>query len=241
MSEPSGYLLCGTPRTGSTLLCSLLRSTGVLGRPESYFREPDEAAWARRLGVGVAAERAADYPSYVRAVRAAATTGNGVFAARVMWGSLDRVVHGLGGQPGDHEIRALEGALGPLVFVHLRRLDVVAQAVSWCRAEQTGYWQDGDSALREPYEDAHLLRRLHDTVLAHEAAWSSWFDRHALRPLEVSYEEIVAEPGDVVRRIAEHVGVVIPSTWQPVLEHRRQADSLDDLWRAAMRSALDDG
>src|SRR5205814_9813031 len=42
------YLLCGTPRTGSTLLCGLLRSTDVAGRPESYFRLPDEQAWADR-------------------------------------------------------------------------------------------------------------------------------------------------------------------------------------------------
>ncbi len=46
---PRSYVLCGTPRTGSTLLCSLLCSTGVLGRPESYFREPDEVAWAPYL------------------------------------------------------------------------------------------------------------------------------------------------------------------------------------------------
>jgi LPS sulfotransferase NodH len=45
------YLLCGTPRTGSTLLCNLLASTGVAGRPESYFREPDEPMWAKRFGV----------------------------------------------------------------------------------------------------------------------------------------------------------------------------------------------
>jgi len=48
---PRSYVLCGTPRTGSTLLCGLLRSTGVLGRPESYFREPDEVAWAARFGL----------------------------------------------------------------------------------------------------------------------------------------------------------------------------------------------
>jgi LPS sulfotransferase NodH len=48
---PSSYLLCGTPRTGSTFLCSLLASTGVAGRPESFFREPDERWWAERLGV----------------------------------------------------------------------------------------------------------------------------------------------------------------------------------------------
>src|ERR1700759_375295 len=31
------YLVCATPRSGSTLLCELLRSTGVAGRPLEHF------------------------------------------------------------------------------------------------------------------------------------------------------------------------------------------------------------
>src|SRR4051794_11021098 len=34
-----GYLVCATPRSGSTLLCELLTSTGVAGRPAEYFEE----------------------------------------------------------------------------------------------------------------------------------------------------------------------------------------------------------
>ena len=38
------YLVCATQRSGSTLLCELLKDTGVAGRPEEYF----EARLARR-------------------------------------------------------------------------------------------------------------------------------------------------------------------------------------------------
>src|SRR5690349_19289466 len=31
------YLVCATPRSGSTLLCRALSQTGVAGRPEEYF------------------------------------------------------------------------------------------------------------------------------------------------------------------------------------------------------------
>jgi LPS sulfotransferase NodH len=44
----TSYLICGTPRTGSTLLCGLLRDTGIAGRPESYFRLQGEQSWADR-------------------------------------------------------------------------------------------------------------------------------------------------------------------------------------------------
>ena len=135
----SGYILCATPRTGSTLLCSLLSSTDVLGRPESYFREPDEVAWARRFALPTAGQRARNYEALVQAVRAFATAANGVFAARVMWGSIERMVLGLEKPADQTDLAMLEGALGRLTFVHLTRRDVAAQAVSWARAEQTGY------------------------------------------------------------------------------------------------------
>src|SRR6201991_2549603 len=38
MTQPNrSYLVCATPRSGSTLLCEALKSTGVAGRPEEYF------------------------------------------------------------------------------------------------------------------------------------------------------------------------------------------------------------
>jgi len=150
VAVPLSYLLCGTPRTGSTLLCGLLTSTGVAGRPESYFREPDEHAWARRLGVPVAGDGSLDYRSFVRAVRIAGSTPNGVFGARVMWGTMQRIVEGLDAAPRRHDLDVLVDTFGPLRLVHLRRDDAVGQAVSWARAEQTGYWQEGDMPSARP-------------------------------------------------------------------------------------------
>jgi len=43
-------LLCSAPRTGSSLLCGLLDSTGVAGHPESWFRRQDEREFAARWG-----------------------------------------------------------------------------------------------------------------------------------------------------------------------------------------------
>ena len=39
MTRPDfdSYLICATPRSGSTLLCGLLESSGVAGHPASYF------------------------------------------------------------------------------------------------------------------------------------------------------------------------------------------------------------
>jgi LPS sulfotransferase NodH len=135
------YFVCGTPRSGSSLLLGLLESTGVAGRPQAYFREPDEPLWADRWQVPRSAGGGFDYPDYVRAALAAGRTGNGVFGAKLMWGTLDELVVKLGrvfpDLAGD-DAGLLERAFGRTGFVFLRRADVVAQAVSWLRAEQTG-------------------------------------------------------------------------------------------------------
>jgi trehalose 2-sulfotransferase len=94
-SGVDAYLLCA-PRTGSSLLCGLLQSTDVAGRPESYFRLQDEQAWATRWRLQRDAAGAFNYGDYVRAAAVAGSTPNGVFGARVMWGTLDEIVTKLG-------------------------------------------------------------------------------------------------------------------------------------------------
>lgn len=237
MADRVSYLLCGTPRTGSTLLCGLLASTGVAGRPESYFREPDEPAWARRLGVAVAGDGSFDYRSFVRAVREAGSTPNGVFAGRVMWGTMHRIVDGLGGAAGGRDLDVLGDALGPLRLVHLRRRDVVGQAVSWARAEQTGHWQDGDRSAAPPRFDPGLIEDLVRRIDEHDAAWRSWFAAQGVEPLPVTYEDVVEDPRPQVQAILDHLDVELPSGWRPVPRQRRQADAVNANWVRRYRAA----
>ncbi len=231
VTGPSSYLLCGTPRTGSTLLCDLLASTGVAGHPASYFREPDQRDWASRLGVQVMSDGGFDYRDFVERVKREGTTSNGVFAARIMWGTMSHLVHGLS-RPSSAgpDLALLNDAFGPLVFVHLRRADVVRQAVSWARAERTGYWQPGDAASGEPELDLDLVAQLVRTVHGHNAAWSEWFAGQGVSPFVVTYENLVARPRSTVDGILARLGVVAPASWQPGSSLPRQADELSEDW-----------
>lgn len=235
---PRSYVLCGTPRTGSTLLCGLLHSTGVLGRPESYFREPDEVAWATRFGLPTEGGRVRDYRAFMNAARSAGTSNNGVFGARIMWGSVERMMEGLGRVPGKPDLPILEEALGTLTLVHLRREDVAAQAVSWCRAEQTGYWQQGDVITQEPHQDIAQMRLLMETIRKHNAAWQAWFDDQGVEPHAVTYEQLVDDRLRVIQGIAAKLAVELPSDWRPQSLHRKQADELSRAWADALRTSM---
>jgi LPS sulfotransferase NodH len=219
-------------------LCSLLASTRRLGRPESYFREPDEVSWAERFGLPTDGTRVRDYAAFVAAVRTAGATDNGVFAARLMWGSVERLVAGLREHAGESDAVGLRRTFGPLRFVHLRREDVVGQAVSWCRAEQTGFWQQGDSVQRRPEQDLDRMRHFVHVIGEHNTAWLSWFDELGVEPHVVTYERVVQDGRAVVEGIAGHLGVELAEDWRPASPHRRQADSINARWAAALRADL---
>jgi LPS sulfotransferase NodH len=220
------YFLCATPRTGSSLLLGLLGATGVCGRPQAYFRAPDIPLWAARWGLPAGFGRA----DYVRAARAAGSTPNGVFGAKLMWGALD-------------EVDPLDEAFGTTRFVHLERDDVVAQAVSWLRAEQTGVWFvggngeiSGNDAERggPPVFDAGAIRRLVGTIGEHNAAWRSWFAARGVVPHRVSYEELNADMAGATRGVLHFLG--IEAAGDLAARHRRQADALNQEWAARYKA-----
>lgn len=171
--KPKSYVLCTTPRTGSTLLCSLLKATCVVGYPESYFRSQDVEArvdeWKIRRADG-----SFSFSDFLTCVLRRGCTENGVFAVRVMWGTMKEITEHLRstGMTGV-EREVLSGAFGPTRFVYLERKEAVAQAISRLLAEQTKIWHISDTrdvpttGLGVRYDRAaiqHFLRETKDHV-----------------------------------------------------------------------------
>ncbi|MGN9812674.1 Stf0 family sulfotransferase [Micromonospora sp. BQ11] len=241
------YFVCATPRTGSSVLLGLLESTGVAGRPQAYFRSPDEPLWADRWDLPRTAGGGFDYADYVRAALAAGRTDNGVFGAKLMWGTLDEVVDKLTAVHPDlrgDDVALLDRAFGRTGFVFLRRDDVVAQAVSWLRAEQTGRWFvggngeiSGDSGEgHEPRFDPDGIRGFVETIREHNAAWEAWFATWGIRPHRVSYEDLDADMTGAVHSVLDFLGIDLPEGGGGVVpRHRRQADELNRRWIARYR------
>jgi LPS sulfotransferase NodH len=175
MTPPKhSYLVCATPRSGSTLVCQALKETGVAGRPEEYFealrhsgrpRRPeeyfegvDDRSLLDHLGErGVGDDppqrsplwsRAA-YDRYLDWAKEAGTTPNGVFGAKLMWGYFGDFVSLLRNIP-DYSSLSLAELLPEvfpdLHFVRVIRANKVRQAVSLWKAVQTATWRQEDAA-----------------------------------------------------------------------------------------------
>jgi LPS sulfotransferase NodH len=166
------YLVCATPRSGSTLLCETLEQTGVAGRPREYFealketgvpRRPREYFWGLRspevlrllphdAQLDRDSERVAtwnrdDYARHLDASIHEGTTANGVFGAKMMWGYFDDFLELTRGIPrlggmGDGSL--LNAAFPDLHYVFVSRSDKVRQAVSLWRALQTWVWRKAE-------------------------------------------------------------------------------------------------
>jgi len=173
MQPQRSYLVCATPRSGSTLVCHALEETGVAGRPEEYFealrhsgrpRRPEEyfagvedpsirdhlgerAAGSEQTPRSPLWSRAA-YDRYLEWAFEAGTTPNGVFGAKLMWGYFGDFVSLLRNVPAYRDIAIAEllPAVFPnLTFVRVVRANKVRQAVSLWKAVQTATWRENQA------------------------------------------------------------------------------------------------
>jgi LPS sulfotransferase NodH len=198
------YLVCATPRSGSTLLCHLLDETGLAGHPEEYFealrhsglpRRPHEyfdpdrhANIVERLAFREMPDRPATpnelwqpetYDRYLAWALEQGTTPNGVFGAKLMWGYLGdfaQLLRGIDGMDGLPVPELLGRAFPNLRYVRITRQDKVRQAVSLWRAVQTQAWrrENGGQDKRQAREPTFSFRAINYLVRLLTAHDASW-------------------------------------------------------------------
>lgn len=218
-----GYIVCGTPRTGSTLLCGLLTSTKTAGAPDSFYGRQFISSWAEEWNVPSpdAIGQSAFTVAYLNAAIRAGKGGTQIFGLRLMRENLDELSAILDqifpNLPSDKA--RFEKAFGDILYVHLSREDKLAQAVSYVKAQQTGLWHiapDGTEIERlappqEPQYDFERIRQEVTRLEAYDAAWNAWFDEQCIAPLRVDYDRLSAEPAATLIRICDALGVRVPN------------------------------
>lgn len=236
------FLICATPRVGSTLLCGLLKSTGRAGVPESYFRKEDLQDWALKWHLIAEPGQRFKFSDFAVAARRAGTTSNGVFSARVMWGTMEELIDSLATMR-DQSLRSavelLQEAFGTCDFVYLRREDTVAQAVSLVRALQSGVWHRTQAAdplqgLSASYDRAAIESSL-TQIERHNAAWIDWFNRHGISPVTVVYEQLSDDPLGTTRELLRKLRIDIDPNVPVDAPNIRMADRETKTWISRFR------
>lgn len=252
--EGISYLVCATQRSGSTLLCELLKGTEVAGvpdeffeglrrtghprQPREYFEAPEYADIAERLAptdIGTP-EQPGDFEGWFPYVLQRGTTLNGVFGAKMMWNYFDDFRERIAELPGLENLtlnEALDEVFPQLRIIFVRRRDKISQAVSLWKAIQTQQWRGAqENTQDEPRVDYDFraLSYLVDELHRWDARWEDWFHATGRQPIRVIYEEFAQSRASTVGRVLDELGIDPPEPEHEKGPMTRQADDLSKDW-----------
>src|SRR4051794_29944493 len=261
-AEGPSYFVCATQRSGSTLLCELLKGTEVAGvpdeffegrratglprQPREYFEDPEFADIAARLAPldPGRPESPGEFAGWFSYVLQRGTSHNGVFGSKMMWNYFDDFRARIGELPGLEGLtfnEALDAVFPQLKIIFVRRRDKVAQAVSLWKAIQTQQWRD-DGAHAESLTEAEYDFRAIDPLLKQlhreDANWEDWFHATGREPIRVIYEEFAESRAATVGRVLDELGVDPPEPDGAPM--KRQANSVSEGWVARFREEAAD-
>ena len=219
--SPKKIFICTVPRSGSWMLCRYMINNG-LGIPGEYFNpiylhtigrrlrvyRTEDAEWKSpgRLRRWLMKRRGRDpkgefVQRYTDALLKHRTLNN-VFATKIMWDDYEELLRGPVGD------RFLSGG----VFIYLHRADLLARAVSYHFARQSGRWGSSKSETTAPaaVPDYRNRRGIEDCIkeLAEfDARWQTFFLIHGIVPMAIKYEDFVKDPNRYLVEIAARAGV----------------------------------
>jgi trehalose 2-sulfotransferase len=212
------------------LLAGLLESTNVAGHPHEYFWRGTEDANRRNWNVS-------SFSEYLTRVKEVGTSENGLFAAKLMWGYMPEFLDNLrsltGKTVGSDRV-LIEQFFPQPRFVFVWREDVVAQAVSWAKATQTGRWHHWDALTDEvePLFDFDQIDALAREATMHNAAWRRWFSENGIDAFHVRHEDLVKDMDGVTRGVLAFLGIDLPTGSVVAARTVRAGDARNKEWIA---------
>ena len=228
------WLLASVPRTGSTYVSHLLWATGCLGAPLEYLNF--EPAGPYGFANGSPVRQAELWLSDL----ARRTSPNGVFGLKafpLQFQDLYRTNPGLV----DEIMRTLFPRARPARVVQLRRRDRTAHAISYARALISGIWrkeQEPEDRPEPEYSEQAMKLALR-LIDEQEAVWRAMFDDLRIEPLELWYEDVIADAGAAVTAVARYLGVALDpasAVAVPAIERQSQAGARAWAERHALNS-----
>jgi LPS sulfotransferase NodH len=239
-------VIASVERTGSTLLCSILRGTQAAGTPIEYLNIQTDnfARFRQRHGVPkiklhlrpmglvrrIAGRRfawrdvswftRASWMGYLTAISEHRATTNGVFGIKMHWNQYERHLLNLG--------LTVDFWSAPVSWVRITREDEIRQAISFVRADQTESWNSAMTAKREPTYDAGAIIRALDRIQHENDEWSKYFVEHGITALHITYEQLIRDTDATIRTIMNFIDS--PVDHVPAATTRSQSDGTNAEW-----------
>lgn len=228
-------------RTGSTLVSWAMWRTGRAGLPEEYLLPGRMNAFAERWGVPEPSVRGRlgrlrrarnggidvylryrrrSFPPFIAQLAMNRATPNGVFSMKLMARHLAEILD----RGYDHGLFP-----GRIVWVRIRRHDMMRQAISWAMAAQTQRFHSTQPTEAEATYDRALIDRQMGMIHSDRAAWDAYLDGRRIHPLDLWYEDITADYEGTLAAVFDHAGIDPPDEW-PAPPLQKLAGDRTDEW-----------
>jgi len=229
------YIIASTMRTGSYLLCEGLEATGRAGHPREIFcperRENYAGQWQLPRDIG--------FVDFLREAIQKSTTENGVLGMKIHAHHVEPLARECGVT--DEPWRVLRQLFPGAKYIHLRRRNRRAQAISWYRAEITNEWwritgvEDWDLTGKQPEFNAAEIRRMEIELGRQQRDWDEFFAAQLVEVMTMDYETLAMDYRGEVTRALEFIGED-PELAKALPEPRmvRQSDSVTEDWQRRM-------
>lgn len=238
-------VIASVERTGSTLLCSLLRQTGLAGTPVEYLniQTHNFSKFRRRYGVpklrliyrpigwirtrtgrfawrNISWFEPVSYHQYLAEIARVNTTSNGVFGIKMHWNQYKRHMLDLNLTADFWNV--------PVRWVRISRQDEIRQAISFVRAAQSNSWNSNMEVKQNPIYDGSSIAAALERITSENADWQTYFEQNNIQPLNISYEQLTGEMDVTVRRVMDYIGASIDVVPSP--QTKQQSDSTSSDW-----------
>jgi trehalose 2-sulfotransferase len=240
------YVICTSPRTGSTLLCKGLAGTGRAGAPAEFFDHRSEVTeyWMRRYSISTEAEFASN-------IIAATTTPNGVFGTKLHWTTLLDMHRALRAsfaprvtEPQDRSLNELlRLRFSEVRYIWLRRRNKVAQGISHFRAYRSGVWESpqgqplGPTGTQASVEfDSGLIDHCINSAQKYDREWEAYFRRRGIVPMQLFYEDFINAYDQNLRTVLAFLDIPHIDLPNAVPQLERLADATSLRWERRYRA-----
>jgi LPS sulfotransferase NodH len=219
------YMICATPRSGSTLLCDALSNTEIAGKPDEYLLK-NILEW----------KEGQKFEKYINSIIDRGATLNGVRGIKVMVREFSELIKRVRQNPKYKGITVnnVIEYLPNMKYIFMTRRDKIRQAISFEKAFQTNRWvlsKKTHSEYKKPIFNLFGIDKFILIIKNDETVWTNYFRKNGIKPLIIVYEDFFNDYDNTILKVLKFLGIPFPRDLlikEPNL--KKQANRESDLW-----------
>ncbi len=238
------YTIWFSQRTGSTLLCKAIESTGIAGKPREWFNCPPDLLTTYHK------TNHAELQEYLWKL---GSTDNGVWGINHSYYEphFSQLTETLRNLPACPPAETNRTAVWEQVFpnhrhIFMTRRNKIRLAVSWWRAIQSSEWHLPTDEHRKPVDLSNAysfdaIDHLYNECAMREAGIQEFFTEGNITPLNIFYEDFVQNYEGTIRTILDYLKIDSQSISIAPPALTKLADDISEEWAQRFREERQQG